>query len=867
MKSFVVGLLLQASTMMLAQTNPVPFVNQPLVPSAIAPGGPSFTLTVNGTGFVSGSTVNWNGTALATTFVSSSQLTAKVPVANIATASTAWITVSSPTPGGGASSVVFLPISNPTSLQFTSFPVSSLNLGPAVAQPIAADFNGDRKLDFVENLFQEENDYFLYTFLGNGDGSFQPVYNEQGVAAFASGDFTGDGTLDLVGTYPCIGCEEGEVQANFDMLLGNGNGTFSAGAFNSSSAAELPDDTNQLVTGDFNGDGRLDAALALSEGIYVYLGNGDGTFQNPSISSIGNFDVLGGVGDFNGDGKLDLIGVTGTQLAFLQGNGDGTFQTPSTYYSLGSDTQRIIAADLNGDDKLDLITVQNSPTNTFTVFLGNGDGTFKAGVSYPIGSALSGGVIGDLGADGKLDLALFNQTNTIVLPGNGDGTFQTQAPIDIPAGSCTAFDGAVGDFNNDGKLDLISVCSNGGPVILGQGPSPVAHASPTSLTWDNQVIGTSSTQVVTVSNTGIATLTLKSVSVTGANASDFAVTNPCSSTLAVNASCQISVKFTPSAAGSLSATLTITSNGFASSSLSIPLNGTGISPSSLPSLSPTTVIFPGQYVGTSGLPQQVTLTNPASNGTISIASVTAAPSTDFAAVSSCGGSIAGGASCSITVFFDPSASGTRTGTLTVTDSASNSPQIAALTGTGQDFSMSSSSSSATVSPGQTATYELTVASIGGFNQKVTFSCSGAPNLADCSVGPSSLTLNGSSASTATVTVTTMGSAMGMTQPFGGSPTGSMFGSWLALSGTLGLVMIVSGVRSRSNVLRRLAPYGLAMILLLSIGVTMPSCGGGGNSNSGGGGTPAGSYTLTVTGTFTGSSTTLNHTTKLTLIVK
>ncbi len=76
--------------------NVVPFVNQPLVPAAVAPGGAGFTLTVHGTGFVSGATVNWNGTPLATTFSSSSQLTATVPAANIATADTASVTVVNP---------------------------------------------------------------------------------------------------------------------------------------------------------------------------------------------------------------------------------------------------------------------------------------------------------------------------------------------------------------------------------------------------------------------------------------------------------------------------------------------------------------------------------------------------------------------------------------------------------------------------------------------------------------------------------------------------------------------------------------------------------------------------------------------------
>src|SRR5277367_3811726 len=84
------------STLALAQSSPIPLVNQPLVPDAVAPGGASFTLTVNGTGFVSSSTVNWNGSALATNFVSSSQLTATVPAANIATARTASVSVATP---------------------------------------------------------------------------------------------------------------------------------------------------------------------------------------------------------------------------------------------------------------------------------------------------------------------------------------------------------------------------------------------------------------------------------------------------------------------------------------------------------------------------------------------------------------------------------------------------------------------------------------------------------------------------------------------------------------------------------------------------------------------------------------------------
>src|SRR5580692_10784132 len=83
-----------------ASPNPVPLINQPLVPDAVAPGGSGFTLTVNGTGFGTDSTVNWNGSPLATTFVKDSQLTASVPAADIATVNTAAVTVVNPAPGG-----------------------------------------------------------------------------------------------------------------------------------------------------------------------------------------------------------------------------------------------------------------------------------------------------------------------------------------------------------------------------------------------------------------------------------------------------------------------------------------------------------------------------------------------------------------------------------------------------------------------------------------------------------------------------------------------------------------------------------------------------------------------------------------------
>jgi hypothetical protein len=223
-----------------------------------------------------------------------------------------------------------------------------------------------------------------------------------------------------------------------------------------------------------------------------------------------------------------------------------------------------------------------------------------------------------------------------------------------------------------------------------------------------------------------------------------------------------------------------------------------------------------------------------------------------------------GASCSIGIFFDPTATGTRSGALSLTDNATGSPQNVPLTGVGQDFSLTlGSQATTTVLPGQTATYAVTIAPGGGFSQTVGLSCSGAPAQATCSVSPSSVKLSGSAA-TATVTVTTTGTSAGLTQPIN-APDGNISGS-LASSGALGLSMLLSLAGGRKANRSRLL-YGLAVLCVLSIGVTMSACGGGSGSSSAGRGTQSGTYGLTVTGTFTSGSTNLTHKTNLTLIVQ
>lgn len=266
---------------------------------------------------------------------------------------------------------------------------------------------------------------------------------------------------------------------------------------------------------------------------------------------------------------------------------------------------------------------------------------------------------------------------------------------------------------------------------------PQTGLSPSNVTFQQLVGTTSPPQNVILTNSGTALMTISGIAIKGQDAADFSQTNNCPASLAIGANCQISITFTPPTAATFNASLAVTDDA-PGSPQSVPLTGTGTTPPPVPYLSPASVTFPSQYVGTSGLPQTVMLNNPQSVPLV-ITNVTAIPA-DFAPLSTCANTLAPGGSCSIGVFFDPTTSGTRNGTLTVTDNASNSPQTASLTGTGQDFSLApGSQATVTVSPGQTASYKVSVAPGGGFNQTVKLSCSGAPVQSSCSVSPSAVT--------------------------------------------------------------------------------------------------------------------------------
>jgi hypothetical protein len=416
--------------------------------------------------------------------------------------------------------------------------------------------------------------------------------------------------------------------------------------------------------------------------------------------------------------------------------------------------------------------------------------------------------------------------------------------------------------NNNNSSSSLKVPLSGIGFV---GP-PAVSLSPSTLVFGGQGAGTSSApQTVNLTNSGNSALNIQTVAVGGS--SDFVVgsgtTCTNGSSVAINGSCIIQVIFTPATSGQKSATLTIADNA-PGSPQQISLAGT--SSSAALSFSPTSVSFPAQFVGTSGLPQTLTVTNTGSV-TLTITAVTASAA-DFGVLSNCTNPVAPGSNCTIGVFFSPTAGGTRTGTLKITDNAGNSPQTVTLTGSGLDFSMTpGAASTATVSAGQTANYSIAIAPAGGFAQSVALSCSGGPAGSTCAVSPTTIALSGAAAQMAMVTVTTAAHARLL--PFEGDwPRGPRFQQAplvLALTSVF-LLMIVTSLfwrREHDRVWVRAAAFAA----LVALGMTLTSCGGGSSSSGGGANPQAGTYTINVTGNFTTGSTTLTHAAKLTLVVQ
>jgi len=367
------------------------------------------------------------------------------------------------------------------------FPTTNYDVGAAPTFIATASLRDNSDNDLIVTNF---NDNTVSVLLGNGDGTFatQVTYpTGVGPIAVATGAFqsvAGDDNLDLA--------IANQTANTVSILIGNGDGTFQPKtdiATGSQPSCVIAKDMH-----DVNGNGSLDLIVANHNDstIYIYQGNGDGTFKVPNILQLpaGFAPSWVTAGDFNDDGHLDLAVAdegNATVSVFL-GNGDGTFRA-RTDYAVGNSPVWVSTADLNGDTVLDL-AVANKSDNTVSVLLGLGttttsttagttsvgNGTFGVQTPYPAGGEPTSIAVADYNIDGLPDLAVADETDNAVsvLLNLGSGTFGPN--FELPAG--TAPDSIVtADFNGDSRPDVATANngSNTASVILNS-----SNFSPTS---------------------------------------------------------------------------------------------------------------------------------------------------------------------------------------------------------------------------------------------------------------------------------------------------------------------------------------------------------------------------------------------------
>ncbi|HWZ81502.1 MAG TPA: FG-GAP-like repeat-containing protein [Terriglobales bacterium] len=372
------------------------------------------------------------------------------------------------------------PVAFPSPTTFAAAP----NCCPSTVAVATGDFNGDGKLDVV-NIDSGSN---LNVMLGNGDGTFQtPISLNIGLSNFfpeaiAVGDFNGDHLLDVAvwATY------NNPIGTQVNIYLGNGTGSLTfSGTYAAPNSSTFNPGPNSFVAADVNGDGKLDlVALTPYNGVFIYLGKGDGTFQAPVAYATGCTNGTGAcnalaVGDLNGDGKPDLAleanETTGGGISILLNNGTGGFGT-ATYYPVAISGVfaggGIAIGDVNGDKKPDVVV--GSASATAIVYLNSGTGTFT--VKGTVGSVPLNGtnnvVLADINNDKKLDIIVPDGAGDVfTFYGTGKGTFTAGPAYPLQdCNDCSNFLVALGDFNGDGTLDLLE--SNGfntNTVSLGRG--------------------------------------------------------------------------------------------------------------------------------------------------------------------------------------------------------------------------------------------------------------------------------------------------------------------------------------------------------------------------------------------------------------
>jgi hypothetical protein len=753
---------------------------------------------------------------------------------------------------------------------------------------MVGDFNQDGIPDLAVANYSTST---VSIFIGVGNGTFQPHVDyavgnlgvnhpEAEPTSIAIADFNGDGYPDLAIT----NFNEGSVS----VLLNNGKsspGTF-ATTVNYGSSFGVGNGPISLAAAKLNGDQSFDLVVIneTSNSATILQGNGQGAFSEETvINNIGGGNPLFVViNDFNGDGVPDLAvaDLTSQQVSILLGAGSwqGTGFSAPSFYAVGAYPSALVAQDFNGDGKLDLAVtstpISGSPGDEVSLLSGNGDGTFQAPAFFGAGYYSYSLVSADFNGDGAYDLAVANgKSNTVSILLNLTGTDMTlkSSPSALTYGESTTLTATVAASVSNGAAPTGKVTFMNGSTVLG---APGLQSGQASVTVGNLAVGTNALSAVYSgdSNYQPHTVTLSQV-VTAAN-----------STTTLNSS------GSPSIPGqSVAFTATVTS-------------GVGQPTGTVTFLDGSTVLGTGSISGT----QATFSTSSLAVGTHSLTAKYAGNSDFASSTSSILPQVIGQASTTVALSSNPSAAnlnqsvtftatvsgvgGVPTGTVTffsgtaqlgtgtlnaggvatysTSSLAAGTDNITASYSGSNDFLPSTSSamglvvtapgfslaanglSPGSIAPGASATSVVTISPVGGLNPStVNLTCAVTPAVspaASCSLGTVAVA---GGKGTATVTFAAAGPQAALAVPAGDRGPNVLFAVGLVIP-----AMLLGGVGLTKPGRKKL--MNLCLFLALAGCMAHMACGGGGSKTttpppSGNSGTPAGVYSVTISGSASG----------------
>jgi hypothetical protein len=679
-------------------------------------------------------------------------------------------------------------------------------------------------------------------------GNIQPVAvatgnfgtNANGSIVFV--DATTDGTVGWMST-------AGSFTILTPVSVSNTNGAIVVGpdsawigvATTAGIAILAPSNGNWSVAANISTDPYPDTFAVLNNGLAVgfctpsgagevgiFTGSGTGLLLSQTIPM--NACVKGlATGTFHGTSTDDLIAsmhstsATAENLEVLYDQGSEHYSAQPAFAANAANLNGVLTGDFNEDGLTDFAVASGS-TNTVLIYYGQGDGQFSSPVTLSagaganaialapnfFGSDTSGLAVTNTSAPSvtTFQLGLDSATATatgVAVPGTG--THQIYASY---GGNSTYADSQSTDEGLAAQLvpTRLSVAANPASISVGQESVLTATLTPSSY---DSLSATNESVTFYNGTTSLGTATLT------AGAASLAITT------------------LPAGSDSITAYYAGDGNFSASTAAAVSVSVATVT-GPVASLSPTSLAFNATSVGSSSATQAVTLSNPGSTA-LAVSSISA--SGPFSETNDCGSSVAAGGNCSINVAFAPTAAGAQSGTVTLADNASGSPQSVSLTGTGQSVGVTSSESSLTLSgSGGSATATITVASQSGFNGTVNLGCTvtyngtgSAANLPTCSLNPSSAQVTGGGSVSSTLTVNT--------------GTNITAAALITAPGTALAGLFVLGLIPQRR--RRLASWSRCLVLAAAVGGLI-GCGSSHSGSDSATTTTAGDYSVVVKAT-------------------